>query len=408
MNDKKYAELIIKEALAVQKRENPIIWINANTENLPFARELTKMAYECGAAEVKVSINDEVLSRLNMEGMSEERLAHFGEYKLDERMDYIKDGVAFISITGSNPDLFKGIDPKRLQIRNRASSKVMKPAMKYTMNDINSWTVVGYPTKAWAKNVFPDLDEDEAFERLKTEIFKTVRLDHEDPVAAWEEHLDKLAKRGEVLNNLQLKELHYKTDRGTDFKIGLPENHIWVGAESKDDRGYRFLPNLPTEEIFTAPDNRVAEGIVYATKPLNLSGTLVEDFWIRFEGGKAVEVGAKKGEDQLKELISRDEGACRLGEVALVSVKSPINTSGLIFYNTLFDENASCHLALGAAYPTCVEGGVDMNDEELKAHGINDSQIHDDFMIGDETLSIVGIDKDGKEHQIFKNGDFVI
>lgn len=408
MNDKKYAELIIKEALAVQKRENPILWINANTENLPFARELTKMAYECGAAEVKVNINDEVLSRLNMEGMSEERLAHFGEYKLDERMDYIKDGVAFISITGSDPDLFKGIDPKRLQIRNRASSKVMKPAMKYTMNDINSWTVVGYPTKAWAKNVFPDLDEDEAFERLKTEIFKTVRLDHEDPVAAWEEHLDKLAKRGEVLNNLQLKELHYKTDRGTDFKIGLPENHIWVGAESKDDRGYRFLPNLPTEEIFTAPDNRVAEGIVYATKPLNLSGSLVEDFWIRFEGGKAVEVGAKKGEDQLKELISRDEGACRLGEVALVSVKSPINTSGLIFYNTLFDENASCHLALGAAYPTCVEGGVDMNDEELKAHGINDSQIHDDFMIGDETLSIVGIDKDGKEHQIFKNGDFVI
>lgn len=408
MNDKKYAELIIKEALAVQKRENPIIWINANTENLPFARELTKMAYECGAAEVKVNINDEVLSRLNMEGMSEERLAHFGEYKLDERMDYIKDGVAFISITGSDPDLFKGIDPKRLQIRNRASSKVMKPAMKYTMNDINSWTVVGYPTKAWAKNVFPDLDEDEAFERLKTEIFKTVRLDHEDPVAAWEDHLDKLAKRGEVLNNLQLKELHYKTDRGTDFKIGLPENHIWVGAESKDDRGYRFLPNLPTEEIFTAPDNRVAEGIVYATKPLNLSGSLVEDFWIRFEDGKAVEVGAKKGEDQLKELISRDEGACRLGEVALVSVKSPINTSGLIFYNTLFDENASCHLALGAAYPTCVEGGVDMNDEELKAHGINDSQIHDDFMIGDETLSIVGIDKDGKEHQIFKNGDFVI
>ena len=408
MNDKKYAELIIKEALAVQKRENPIIWINANTENLPFARELTKMAYECGAAEVKVNIADEVLSRLNMEGMSEERLAHFGEYKLDERMDYIKDGVAFISITGSDPDLFKGIDPKRLQIRNRASSKVMKPAMKYTMNDINSWTVVGYPTKAWAKNVFPDLDEAEAFERLKAEIFKTVRLDHEDPVAAWEDHLDKLAKRGEVLNNLQLKELHYKTDRGTDFRIGLPENHIWVGAESKDDKGYRFLPNLPTEEIFTVPDNRVAEGIVYATKPLNLSGTLVEDFWIRFEGGKAVEVGAKKGEDQLKELIGRDEGACRLGEVALVSVKSPINTSGLIFYNTLFDENASCHLALGAAYPTCVEGGVDMDDEELKKHGINDSQIHDDFMIGDETLSIVGIDKDGKEHQIFKNGDFVI
>lgn len=408
MNDKKYAELIIKEALAVQKRENPIIWINANTENLPFARELAAMAYECGAAEVKVNITDEELARLNMENMSEDRLSHFGEYNLDERMDYIKDGVSFISITGSNPDLFKGIDPKRLQLRSRASSAIMKPAMKYTMNDINSWTVVGYPSKAWAKKVFPDLSEEEAVKALKEAIFKTVRLDHEDPVKAWEDHLEKLGKRGEILNSLQLKSLRYKTERGTDFVIGLPENHVWVGAESKDDRGYRFLPNLPTEEIFSAPDNRVAEGIVYATKPLNLSGTLVENFWVKFKDGKAIEVGAEKGEEQLKELISRDEGACRLGEVALVSVNSPINTSGLIFYNTLFDENASCHLALGAAYPTCVEGGVDMSDEELKAAGINDSQIHEDFMIGDETLEIIGTDKDGKEHKIFENGDFVI
>ncbi len=408
MNDQKYAELIIKEALAVQKREHPILWINANTENLPFARALAKMAYDCGAAEVKVNINDEELSRLNMEHMSEDRLSHFGEYNLDERMDYIKDGVSFISITGSNPDLFKGIDPKRLQLRSRASSKVMQPAMKYTMNDINSWTVVGYPTKAWAKNVFPDLDEDEAYDKLKQAIFKTVRLDHDDPVKAWEDHLEMLGRRGEILNRLQLKSLHYKTQKGTDFTLGLPENHIWVGAESKDDKGYRFLPNLPTEEIFSAPHNKKADGIVYATKPLNLSGTLVEDFWVKFEGGKAVEVGAKKGEEQLKELITRDEGACRLGEVALVSVKSPINTSGLIFYNTLFDENASCHLALGAAYPTCVEGGVDMNDEELEAHGINDSQIHVDFMIGDETLEIIGTDKDGKTHKIFENGDFVI
>lgn len=408
MNDQKYAELIIKEALAVQKREHPILWINANTENLPFARALAKMAYDCGAAEVKVNINDEELSRLNMEHMSEDRLSHFGEYNLDERMDYIKDSVSFISITGSNPDLFKGIDPKRLQLRSRASSKVMQPAMKYTMNDINSWTVVGYPTKAWAKNVFPDLDKDEAYDKLKQAIFKTVRLDHDDPVKAWEDHLEMLKRRGEILNRLQLKSLHYKTQKGTDFTLGLPENHIWVGAESKDDKGYRFLPNLPTEEIFSAPHNKKADGIVYATKPLNLSGTLVEDFWVKFEGGKAVEVGAKKGEEQLKELITRDEGACRLGEVALVSVKSPINTSGLIFYNTLFDENASCHLALGAAYPTCVEGGVDMNDEELEAHGINDSQIHVDFMIGDETLEIIGTDKDGKTHKIFENGDFVI
>ncbi|MDY3946389.1 MAG: aminopeptidase [Ezakiella sp.] len=407
MNDKKYAQLIIKEALAIQKRENAIIWIKANTENLPFARELARMAYEEGAVEVKVTINDEELSRLNMEFMSEERLEHFGKYNLDEAMDYIEDGVSYISITGGNPDLFKGIDSKRITLRQKASGAVMKPSQKYTMNDINSWTVIGYPTKAWAKIVFPKLSEEEAFEKLKEAIFKTVRLDHEDPVKAWEEHLDTLNKRGEVMNDMNLTSLIYKSDKGTDLTIGLPEGHIWVGAESKDAKGYRFLPNLPTEEIFSAPDARKVDGIVYATKPLNLSGNLVEDFWIKFEGGRAVEVGAAKNEELLRDLIARDENACRLGEVALVSVNSPINSSGLIFYNTLFDENASCHLALGAAYPTCVKGGESMSEEELASLGINDSQIHVDFMIGDESLSIVGIDKDGSEHQIFKDGDFV-
>ena len=406
MNDKLYAELIVNKALNI--KDGSILRIKANTENLPFAREVAKMAYEKGAAEVKVNIRDEALERLNMEHMSEERLEHFGEYNLDEAVDYAEDGCFYLSITGGDPDLFKGIDPKRIAKRSKAVGKVMKPSMKYTMNDMNSWCVVGYPTVKWAKKVFPDLSDEEAVEKLKEAIFKTVRLDREDPMAAWDEHLEKLESRGKKLHELQLDRLHYKTAKGTDLTIGLPEGHVWMGAVSEDDRKNIFLPNLPTEEIFTAPDKNRIDGVVYSTKPLNLSGTIVDEFKVVFEKGKAVEVSAKHGEQNLKDLIKTDEGSSSLGEVALVSVESPINRSGLIFMNTLFDENASCHLAFGAAYPTCLKGGDKMTEEELEKHGINDSQEHVDFMVGDETLEIVGYDKEGKEYKIFENGDFVI
>lgn len=406
MNDKLYAELIVNKALNI--KDGSILRIKANTENLPFAREVAKMAYEKGAAEVKVNIRDEALERLNMEHMSEERLEHFGEYNLDEAVDYAEDGCFYLSITGGDPDLFKGIDPKRIAKRSKAVGKVMKPSMKYTMNDMNSWCVVGYPTIKWAKKVFPDLSDEEAVEKLKEAIFKTVRLDREDPMAAWDEHLEKLESRGKKLNELQLDRLHYKTAKGTDLTIGLPEGHVWMGAVSEDDRKNIFLPNLPTEEIFTAPDKNRIDGVVYSTKPLNLSGTIVDEFKVVFEKGKAVEVSAKHGEQNLKDLIKTDEGSSSLGEVALVSVESPINRSGLIFMNTLFDENASCHLAFGAAYPTCLKGGDKMTEAELEKHGINDSQEHVDFMVGDETLEIVGYDKEGKEYKIFENGDFVI
>lgn len=406
MNDRLYAELIVNKALNV--KDGSILRIRANTENLPFAREVARMAYEKGAAEVKVDIKDEAIERLNMEHMSEERLEHFGKYNLDEAVDYAEDGCFYLSITGGDPDLFKGIDPKRIAMRSKAAGKVMKPSMKYTMNDMNSWCVVGYPTVKWAKKVFPDLSDDEAVKKLKEAIFKTVRLDREDPFAAWDEHLEKLESRGKKLNELQLDRLHYTTKKGTDLTIGLPENHVWMGAISEDDRKNIFLPNLPTEEIFTAPDKNRIDGVVYSTKPLNLSGTIVDEFKVVFEKGKAVEVSAKHGEQNLKDLIKTDENASSLGEVALVSVESPINRSGLIFMNTLFDENASCHLAFGAAYPTCLKGGDKMTEEELDKHGINDSQIHVDFMVGDETLEIVGYDKEGKEYKIFENGDFVI
>lgn len=406
MNDTRYAELIVRAALHI--KEGSILCISATTENLPFAREVARQAYAAGAAEVKVEINDPELSRLSMEHMSEERLQHYGKYHLDEAVDYAEDGACYLSIAGTDPDLLASIDPRRILMRRKTVGQVMKPSMKYTMNDYNAWCVVAYPTVAWARKVFPDLSDQEAYTSLKEAIYKAVRLDRANPEEAWRTHIRELQRQARILNDLELDTLHYTTERGTDFTVGLPEDYIWMGAESTDKSGRQFWPNLPTEEVFTAPDRRRAEGIVYATKPLNLSGSLVRDFWVRFHEGKAVECHAEEGEEHLKNLLSTDEGSSYLGEVALVSVQSPIHQSGLIFMTTLFDENASCHLAFGKAYPTCIKGGEDMREEELARRGINDSQTHCDFMIGDETLTITGKTKSGREVTIFENGEFAL
>lgn len=406
MNDIKYAKLVINEALRIS--QGSILVIKASTEHLEFARLLAKTAYEEKAAEVFVKLTDPVLSRLDYEFMSEERLAYAGQYKLDEMVDYAEKGCCFISITGTDPKLLEGVDPQRIQLRDKTIGALMKPSMRYTMNNINSWVVVGYPTVGWARQVFPNDSDEVAYEKLKEAVFKSVRLDKEDPVKAWVEHLNALSSRAKRLNESKFDRLHYKSQKGTDLTVGLPKGHIWMGAESENAKGVRFLPNMPTEEIFSAPDRNRVEGIVYSTKPLNLNGSLVDEFWIRFKDGKAIDCGAKHGADLLKKLIETDEGSAYLGEVALVSVESPINRSELVFMNTLYDENASCHFALGAAYPTCLEGGAQMNDEELLKHGMNRSQRHVDFMVGDDTLDVVGITEDGKEIQILKHGDFVI
>lgn len=406
MNDRKYAELVIKEALGI--KEGAILVIKALTEQLDFARLLTKMAYEEGASEVMVQLTDPILNRLNYECMSEERLAYHGQYKLEEAVDYAERGCCYISITGGDPKLLEGIDPKRIQLRDKSVGLVMKPVMKYTMNNINSWVVVGYPTLGWARQVFPNESDDVAMSKLREAIYKAVRLDHEDPVKAWEEHLSGLQSRAKILNDSKLDHLHYRSSKGTDLVVGLPKGHIWMGAVSQNAKGMRFLPNMPTEEIFSAPDRNRVDGIVYSTKPLNLNGSLIEEFWIRFEKGKAISCGAKSGQEILQQLIDTDEGSSHLGEVALVSVESPINRSELIFMNTLYDENASCHFALGAAYPTCLKGGVEMDDEQLLLHGMNRSQRHVDFMVGDESLEVVGITESGEEILIMKDGDFVI
>ena len=404
MDLQKYSELISDVALNV--KDGDIIRIKTDVQNLDFVRTLAEECYKKGAHEVYTILNDERLTRLNMNYMSEERLSHFGKYHLDEALDYAESGTKYVSVVGGDPDIFKGIDPKKIQLRTKTVSSLMKPVMKYTMNDINSWTVIGYPSKSWAKTVFPDLTEDEAVKKLAEAIEKAIRLDQCDPKKAWEDHIDRLEKTAKFLNEKNFDKLIYTSDSGTNLEIGLPEGHIWVSATSVNAKGEKFLPNLPTEEVFTAPDRNRVNGIVYATKPLFAAG-LIKDFYVKFKDGKAIDYKAEVGHEFLKNLIETDEGSAFLGEVALVEDTSPINKSGIIFYNTLFDENASCHLALGKAYPTCVKNGENMTDEKLIKIGVNDSSVHDDFMIGDNTLKIVGVTKEGEEILIMEKGVFV-
>ena len=299
----------------------------------------------------------------------------------------------------------KDVSPERLMLMRSVNANLMKPFQKYTMNDINPWCIVAVPSKAWADKVLPDVSEDKRISELWDLIFKIVRVDGSDPDKAWDDFENTIQEKAKYLNEMQFEKLHYSSKLGTDLTIEMPKNHLWIGGSSMSETGVRFTANIPTEEIFSAPKRDGVSGIVYATKPLSLSGKLVENFSLRFEHGKCVEVKAEKNQKLLEDLIATDENACMLGEVALVQNDSPISNSKKLFYSTLFDENASCHLAFGAAYPTCIEGGAAMSEEELLKNGINDSKIHVDFMIGDETTEIIGY-KDNKEYKIFEKGNW--
>ena len=337
--------------------------------------------------------------------MSEEAIKHAPEWKLDMMLDYAHRKAGFLSVSAPNPGLMKDVAPERLMLMRSVNANLMKPFQKYTMNDINPWCVVAVPSKAWADKVLTDVPEEKRIEELWDLIFKIVRVDGADPDKAWDDFENTIQEKAKYLNEMQFEKLHYRSKLGTDLTIEMPKNHLWIGGSSMSETGVRFTANIPTEEIFSAPKRDGVNGIVYATKPLSLSGKLVENFSLRFENGKCVEVKAEKNQKLLEDLIATDENACMLGEVALVQNDSPISNSKKLFYSTLFDENASCHLAFGAAYPTCVEGGAAMSEEELLKNGINDSKIHVDFMIGDETTEIIGY-KDGKEYKIFEEGNW--
>lgn len=397
----KYAKLVIEKGVNVQKGQP--VFITIPVEGASFARLLVRYAYEAGAKNVHVQWVDDELTLLKYTYAADEVLADFPQWEVDKREAFAEDGGAFISVYASNPDLLQNIDPKRVAMETKASGEALTKFRSYLMNDEVTWTVVSIPTKDWAKKIFPELDADEAVARLWNEIIKTVRVDSEDPIAAWDRHNETLYEMRKQLNEKQYDKL-ILTAPGTNLEVGLPKGHIWHGGVAKSAEGVAFNPNMPTEEVFSVPDKYDVNGTVSSTKPLHYGGNIIDRFSLTFEKGKVVDFKAEQGEEILAQLLETDDGAKRLGEIALVPHESPISQSGIIFYNTLFDENASCHLALGKAYPTNVEGGADMSEEELDANGINDSMVHVDFMIGSSEMTIEGIYADGRKELVFEKG----
>jgi len=399
-----YAKLCVKVGINIQSGQ-PLV-INSPIEGAYFVRLVAENAYELGASEVHVNWNDEVLTKLKFENAPMEVFENFPKWYADGLEDYAKKGAGFLSISAQDPELLKEIDPKKIAANNKSSSIALKEWRKYTMNDINPWCVISIPTKSWAKRVFPNVSEEEAVEKLWAAIFNATRMDLEDPIKAWEDHMDNLKDKVDFLNNKEFKTLHYTSSNGTDLVVELPEGHIWAGGGAIDSKNTYFAPNMPTEEVFTMPLKTGVNGVVYSTKPLNYAGNTIDEFKLTFKDGKVFDFDAKVGKETLSMLLDIDEGAKYLGEVALVPYDSPISNSNIIFINTLFDENASCHFAFGKAYPTNIVGGEKMTDEELEAHGVNNSLTHVDFMIGSEDMNILGETKEGEKIQVFQNGNW--
>lgn len=401
----KYARLIVKTGVNIQN--NQILVINSPIECASFARLVAQIAYEEGARDVVLNWKDELFTKIRFLQAPEEVFGEFPDWQKDFYLTYLRQGAAFLSISAADPELLKDVNPARVAKAQKTASIALQEYRENLMSNKNAWCVVSIPTASWAKKVFPDVPEEQAVEQLWEAIFEVVRVSSDNPVAAWEEHKNNLKKSMEFLNSHQFKTLRYKNSLGTDLTIELPEQHIWLGGAESTPIGLEFIANMPTEEVFTCPKKTGINGKVVSSKPLNYNGNLIDDFTLVFKDGKIVEYTAKRGQEVLQKLIETDEGSCYLGEVALVPHDSPISRLNILFYNTLFDENASCHLAIGKAYPVCIEDGENMNKEELAKFGVNDSLVHEDFMIGTADLEIIGITAAGEEVTVFKNGNFV-
>ncbi|MFJ8237568.1 aminopeptidase [Ureibacillus sp. NPDC094379] len=398
-----YAELAVKVGVNIQK--NQFLYIAASIDSAPLVRLITKLAYENGAKQVFVDYVDDEVTRLRYELAPGDSFDFFPPWKSQEREWLAEQGAAFISIISQSPDLLKGIDSKKISTFQKASGKALSKYRQYVQSDKISWTVIAAASQHWAAKVFPSLPKDQQVSALWEAIFKATRADLENPIEAWKTHDATLHEKVDYLNNKKYAKLHY-TAPGTDLVIELPKGHLWCGAGSINEQGFEFMANMPTEEVFTVPLKTGVNGYVSSTKPLSYGGNIIDHFKLTFNNGKIVNVEAEQGEEVLKDLVETDEGSHYLGEVALVPHHSPISDSGLLFYNTLFDENASNHLAIGSAYAFCLEGGKLMSQEELKENGLNQSITHVDFMIGSEKMVIDGILEDGTVDAIFRNGNW--
>lgn len=401
-----YAKLVVCSGINVQKNQEVVI--NSPVDCADFTRLLAKEAYEVGAKEVIINWTDDMITRYKYEYAPLEVFETMPEWKAEFYNYYAKRGAAFISISSSNPEILKGIDSEKLVANAKAGEKALAPYRTILMSSQVQWNVVAIPEKTWAKKVFPNVSEKEAMDKLWEAIFTALRIDDGNPVEKWEAHDKNLSDKCKKLNDYQFSKLHYKNQLGTDFVVGLVENHKWEGGSEVAGNGTSFLANMPTEEVFTMPHKDIADGVVVSSMPLSYQGNLIENFSLTFKGGKVVDFSAEKGYDTLKDMLSMDEGALHLGEVALVPYDSPISNMDILFYNTLFDENASCHFALGRCYPTNVVNGTTFSEEEMEAVGGNSSMIHVDFMVGSSDLQITGITKDGEEVIVFKDGNWAI
>ena len=400
----RYAELIVKVGCNIQ--EGQWLRISAPIETAPFVRRVARHAYQAGAPFVDVLWSDEQLSLTRFRYAPEDSFELLPDWRLQMGMEHVQRGSAFLSIYAEDPELLKDVDPERVMRAAITQSTLMKPVSQAIMSDQVRWCVISLPVAAWARKVFPALSDDaNAIQALWQNIFELCRLTNSDPIEAWRKHNTDLQARAAHLNARRYAKLHYKAAQ-TDFTVGLVEGHIWTGGGSKTADGLDFMPNIPTEEIFTTPHMLQADGIVACTKPYSYNGVVIRDFGFKFEGGRVVDFYAKEGLDALARMMDMDEGARRLGEVALVPHSSPIGQANLLFYNGLYDENAACHMALGKAYDSVVQGAIGKSREEQQAMGINDSLIHEDVMIGSSEMNIDGILPDGTHEAILRGGEW--
>ena len=402
---KKYAELTIKVGVNVQA-DQPL-WISAPLGTEDFVRIVVKEAYLAGARNVHVQWYDEEIMRTHYELAPEDVFYEYPSWLATAHEWVVDVKGAFLQIEANDPDLLKGIEPDRILNYEKASGDALDRFYEAIEKDEISWSIVAIPSEKWADKVFPELPQPDRVPSLWERIFTSVRIDQPDPISAWKSHIQTLSDKAAQLNSLCLQSLHY-SDRGTDLSIELHEDHIWLTGASKTPLGTDFIANMPTEEVYTVPVRTGVNGKVTSTKPLAYNGNVIEGFTLTFVDGKITDVSAEVGEEILKKLIDTDEGAAYLGEVALVPHQSPISNSGVLFFNTLFDENASNHLAIGSSYPTCIKDGNILSDEEREEKGLNESVVHEDFMIGSESMDIDGICRDGRKIPIFRKGNWAI
>ena len=400
---KKYAKVLLESCLKIE--ENQPLFISFNVERIDFVRIVAEIAFDMGIKDIYFDSSDPYLKHEALKHLDVEELKELTFWNKKMWDVYAKKNAAFLMLASETPGLMKDIDPQKMTAMTKYSYETRKEFDALRDKSALAWTIAAVPTTAWAKELYKDSDN--PVDDLWNKIFEICSIKEDNPVAIWDKKINKLQERAKKLNDYQFKTLKYKSSNGTDFKIDLPKNHIWASGREKLANGKNVLVNFPTEEIFTSPDCTSAEGIVYSSKPLAYQDVIIDEFNIKFEKGKAVECHAKKGEETLKNMISICENSNMLGEVALVPYDSPISNTNQVFLETLFDENAACHIALGDSFPECIQDGPNIDKKELfDKYNLNKCDSHVDFMIGNSDMNIIGITEDEKEVQIFINGNF--